>query len=469
MRWGWFAALVFGVCLALRMEYAVFAAYVFLGILLVGRWTASRWAEAIRVERWCSRTAAEMGERATVRVTLWNVSGRRVPWLMVEEALPVDALTQHPPRLLCQGGRLAVASLRRGESRLLTYEVTFQMRGYYQIGPVLLETGDLFGLHRHYRVCSEPCYVLVRPKVVPLLGYDLASRRPIGEVRLRHRHFEDPTRIMGVRPYEHGDPLNRVHWRATARTGVLHSRTFEPSCVAGATLLLDMHRSSFTRQRKARGPDPELERRLRAAGMTWEDAKMGGPDSVWTELAVTTAASLANAVIEQGQQVGLVSNGRDAADRIRLEGYREDFRSRTTARTRLHESSAEERRRPVVIETRRSAGQLDQILDALARLEWNEGLTFSELVGECASRLPRDATVAAILTTVTEDAAVALGLLRRSGFSVTAVVVDRDEEEPLDWAMPSEWVGYLLAEGVPFRLVRDHEDLERLCAEHFVR
>ncbi|MCK6501065.1 MAG: DUF58 domain-containing protein, partial [Nitrospira sp.] len=222
MRWGWLAALVFGVCLALRMEYAVFAAYVFLGILLVGRWTASRWAEAIRVERWCSRTAAEMGERATVRVTLWNVSGRRVPWLMVEEALPVDALTQHPPRLLCQGGRLAVASLRRGESRLLTYEVTFQMRGYYQIGPVLLETGDLFGLHRHYRVCSEPCYVLVRPKVVPLLGYDLASRRPIGEVRLRHRHFEDPTRIMGVRPYEHGDPLNRVHWRATARTGVLH-------------------------------------------------------------------------------------------------------------------------------------------------------------------------------------------------------------------------------------------------------
>ena len=44
-----------------------------------------------------------------------------------------------------------------------------------------------------------------------LEGYDLASRRPIGEVRISHRLFEDPTRIHGVRPYERGDALNRIH------------------------------------------------------------------------------------------------------------------------------------------------------------------------------------------------------------------------------------------------------------------
>jgi uncharacterized protein (DUF58 family) len=469
MKWGLATTALLLVCLALRLEYAVYALYVIVGVFLVSRWTAGRWAEAIRVERWCSCAAAEIGDRATVRLTLWNLRRRRVPWLLVEEALPVDALIQHPPRLLSSRGRLAVASLRPGESRVMSYEVDFRMRGYYQIGPVLLETGDLFGLHRHYRVCSEPCYVLVRPRVIPLMGYDLASRRPIGEVRLRHRHFEDPTRIVGVRPYEHGDPLNRVHWRATARTGQLHCKTFEPSCVAGATLLLDFHVASYRPRRQRRGPDPEIERRLRAAGMSWNEAKVEGPDTVQVELAVTTAASLANAVLEQGQQVGLVSNGRDAADRIRLEGYREDFRSRAVARTKLQETNVEERRRPVVVATRKASEQLDQILDTLARLELNEGLSFAELVMECASRLPRDATVAAILTTVTEEAALALGMLRRSGFAVTAVVVDRDEDEQLDWATPSDWAGFLLAEGVPFRQVRDHESLERLCAEHFIR
>ena len=40
-----------------------------------------------------------------------------------------------------------------------------------------------------------------------------------------------------------------------------------------------------------------------------------------SELAITAAASMANAVYEMGQQIGLVTNGRDAADRIRQEGW----------------------------------------------------------------------------------------------------------------------------------------------------
>ena len=70
----------------------------------------------------------------------------------------------------------------------------------------MLETGDLFGLHRRYRVSTEPHFLLVYPKVVPLEGYDIASRRPIGEVRLTHRLFEDPTRIAGVRAVSGGRP-----------------------------------------------------------------------------------------------------------------------------------------------------------------------------------------------------------------------------------------------------------------------
>ena len=38
-------------------------------------------------------------------------------------------------------------------------------RGYYQIGPLVLETGDLFGLHRRYRVATEPHFLLVFPQV----------------------------------------------------------------------------------------------------------------------------------------------------------------------------------------------------------------------------------------------------------------------------------------------------------------
>src|SRR5437660_7374531 len=151
------------------------------------------------------------------------------------------------------------------------------MRGYYQIGPMVMESGDLFGLHRRYCVDAEPHYLLVYPRTVPLEGYDLASRRPIGDVRLVHRLYEDPTRIVGIRPYEAGDPLNRVHWRATARTGQLHSKVYDPSTMAGAMLLLDLHHAGYPARGEPRRSD----------------------------LAVTTAVSLANAVALLSQQVGL--------------------------------------------------------------------------------------------------------------------------------------------------------------------
>ena len=181
-----------------------------------------------------------------------------------------------PQRIKAQGQRLALVRLAAGETHLMFYRVQFLMRGYYQIGPLLVETGDVFGLHRRFRVMTEPNFALVMPKVLPLEGYNLASRRPIGEIRLAHRLFEDPTRIAGVRPYQHGDPLNRIHWRASARTGQWQSRQCESSCVVGATFILDFHAQSFT----------------------------GSRAIVSAELAIVTVASLANAVYLMGQQIG---------------------------------------------------------------------------------------------------------------------------------------------------------------------
>lgn len=468
MKW-WLGALVLLLAgWVFRLGLLVYAMYAFLGVLWVSRVWSRRWTEGVSAERECPVAVAEIGDEAEVRLTLRNTGRRRIPWLLAEEGLPLDALRQVPPRLRAMGPRLAVMALRGGEARSLAYRLTFLMRGYYPIGPVLLESGDLFGLHRRFRLATEPSFVLVRPKVVALGGYDLASRRPIGEVRISHRLFEDPTRIRGVRPYERGDPLNRIHWRATARTGALHSRNFEPSCVAGATLLLDFHRDNYAPTRRA-----VAENVLPRAVAAQLDALAGDSAKAvevpLVELAATTAASLANAVYELGQQVGLVSNGRDAADRIRAEGSGRQFRTRSVARAMMSGTGSNERLRPVTVETRRGAGQLLRILDTLGRLELTDGLDFAGLVDEARPHLPRDATVAAILTRVNDAAAIALGNLRRSGYAVTAILVSFEATEYHDWADAPDWAGRLLAEGVPFRRVQDEEDLSRLCAEHFVR
>src|SRR5262245_35065595 len=108
-------------------------------------------------------------------------------------------------------------------------------------------------------------------------------------------------------------------------------------------------------------------------------------------------------------------------------------------------AEASDRLAPLVVETRRGPEQLMRILETLARVEPTDGLDVRQLVAETAGRMPRDATVVAILTAVTPETAVALGSLRRRGFAVEAIINLFDER---DYA---EAAGRLLAERIASR------------------
>jgi len=427
--------------LILKLSLLIYAMYVLLGLLLLSRFFTRVWTEQMEARRFCDEEVLEIGAGVESKVAVQNTGRLSIPWVILEDSLPRDALVQMPARIKAEGGRLALARLAAGETKVLSYRVKFLMRGYYQIGPLLVETGDVFGLHRRFRILTEPHYVLVLPKVLPLKGYSLASRRPVGEIRLTHRLFEDPTRMSSIRPYQQGDPLNRIHWRATARTGQLQTRTYESSCVSGATFLLDFHAGSFP-----------------------------GASAVGSaELAVVTVASLANAVFLMGQQTGFISNGRDAADRIREEGWRAEFLTRDDAQQRVSQTPANTRLRPVMVETGKGEDRFMRILAALGRLEHTDGLDFSAMVAEAVSKISRDATVVAVLGVVTPGIAAALGDLVRRGLLVTAVVVSFNMEAIPDWAKPPAWAEMLLAQGIDFRVVNSEEAILNLCAGAIVR
>jgi uncharacterized protein (DUF58 family) len=435
MRWLLGATFLLIVGIVLQLGLLVYAMYVLLGVMLLSRYLAREWIENITADRECSRLTAEIGNKVGIIVNVKNSGKLPIPWLLIEDAVSKRALVQRPPRISLEGRRMNIMQLAAHGQKSLLYQITFLMRGYYQLGPLLLETGDLFGLHRRFRVATKPHFVLVFPKVLPLEGYDLASRRPIGEVRLTHRLFEDPTRISGVREYQHGDSLNRIHWRATARTGSLHCKVYEPSCIAGMTVLLDFHQGGY--------PDRSEPHR--------------------SELAVTAAASLSNAVYQMGQQIGFITNARDAADRIREEGVSHEFRTRSLALDTVEMQGRSERLRPVIVETRRGPEQLVRILEALARAELTDGLRFAQLVIEATSRLPRDATVVALLPDVPPETAIALGSLRRRGYAVTVILVMFEDENF------AECMGRLIAEGVEVRRVENEAAVAGVCSERMVR
>ena len=435
MRWLIGAVALLIVAVVLQLGLFAYAMYVLLGVIIVSRVLVIGWSGNLAATREMSRDRVKIGDSTAVVIVLENRSWMPIPWLLVEDLLPRRALIHSPPNLQLKGRRLQLVSFRGRARKTITYQLKANCRGYFQLGPLVAETGDVFGLYRRYRVLSEPSFLLVVPEVIPLEGFDIASRRPIGEVRMTHRLFEDPTRIAGVRGYQAGDPLNRVHWRATARTGELQSKIYDASTVAGATLLVDFHEQSFA--------------------VEDEPAR--------SELVITAAASVAGAIFQMGQQVGLVTNGRDAADRIRTEGWSHDqlFSRREAQAAGMREKS--DRLRPVVVPTRRSNTQLTDILQVLARVEKTDGFTFSQLVTEAGSQLPLGASVIAMLTRVTPETAIALGNLRRRGLAVTAILNVFEEHHF------AEMSALLMAERIETRHLKDRASIPRVCMNYVLR
>jgi uncharacterized protein (DUF58 family) len=435
MRWITISILILLAALVLRLELLAYAMYVFLAVLLLSRLLSRTWSENLSAERECNRLTAEVGDTVAVVVTLENRGRIPIAWLLAEDLLPRRALMFRPPDLQVQGRRVQLQMIRSGGRVSLHYQLTCNRRGYYQLGPLVAETGDLFGLHRRFRVVTAPQFLMVFPPVIPLEGFEIASRRPIGEVRMSYRLYEDPTRIAGVRAYQPGDPLNRVHWHATARTGMLHSKVYEPSTIVGATVLLDFHRNSH------------LERN----------------EPMRSELAVVAAASIANAVYEMGQQIGLVTNGRDAADRVRVEGWDYDPQTRTQARQTASMLEQSDRLRPVIVPTRRGVEQLRRILETLARVELTDGLQLSALIGEVEGQLPRDATVIVVLPGVTTETVVTMEDLKRRGFAVTAILNMFGEDEFAAAA------GSLTSLGIDCHHLKDESRVSRICQRFLLR
>lgn len=364
---------------------------------------------------------AEIGDTIQIEARLHNEKLLPVLWVLVEEVVP--------PRLGREGEFAKLFSLPPRAERTLTYRLTFTCRGYHQIGPVILESGDLFGFVRHLRTARHAHYVTVRPRPVPIARYDPVTHRPIGDIRVRRQIYEDPTRLAGVRPYQVGDPLNRIHWKTTARTGQLHTRVYENTVLMGATIVLDFHEPAF------------------------------GENEVYTrsELAITAAASIANYLVAMRQTVGLLSNGLDAVERVKREAGSEVSHTRREARELARHRVGEDRLRPVTVEPGRGHLQLGQILDALARLELSEGMPLERMIREEAQGLSRDLSLVIIAPTLGPSLRDSVARLRFWGFLVTVILIDNPAE--LEATAPA-----LRAEGIGVIHVGTPDDLRVIAA-----
>ena len=112
-------------------------------------------------------------------------------------------------------------------------------RGSYEVGPARLRIRDVFGRDAAESEMAGREVLTVVPRGVPV-EHAPAARAPLGERRATHSLTADPALFSGVRPFQAGDSLRRIHWRATARLGTTVSRRFEPARGRSVVLAIDV-------------------------------------------------------------------------------------------------------------------------------------------------------------------------------------------------------------------------------------
>lgn len=195
---------------------------VLLQALVLGR----RSLRQINYERKLSRSHCHVGDDIEMIEIIQNKRRIPVPWLRLESILPAGFQFGHQAETAISEGTLyqnhtSLFSLSAQTRITRTHQITCRQRGVFHMDSALMSAGDVFGLARANRPLRIATQMTVYPAYTALEDMPEAYRSWQGEVEVRRWTNEDPFLITGVREYSSGDPMNQIHWKATARTGQL--------------------------------------------------------------------------------------------------------------------------------------------------------------------------------------------------------------------------------------------------------
>ena len=330
----------------------------------------------LEYERRLTTNRAVAGDDVGLDVTIWNRKPLPLPWVTGADRVPERLTVRERPEMPRDDQQPAMLLLRNDwalawyERVVRHFHLEHVRRGSYRFGPADLGVRDLVGRQAVEQQVARQDSLVVAPAMAELQLPEHDSS-PLGERRARHSLTVDPALYAGVRPFQPGDSLRHVHWRATARLGRPVSRRLEPARGRVVILIVDVQTI-----------DGQY-------WLTWDDDAFEG--------LCVIAASIARRLLADGASVGAAAaNFAGSSQRIAW------------------------------LAPRASIGQLTRVGELLARIGPVPSASLGTLLTWLPARSPSGST---FMLLTARDPAPVLAALRRSrrlGFGVELVVTGTD-------------------------------------------
>jgi uncharacterized protein (DUF58 family) len=207
-------------------------------------------APEIDAEFELGRRRALEGERVAATVTVHAL--RRVDQLELAVRLPRG--------LRAERGAFALA-LDAGEQRRIVLDIGCERWGAYQVGDVSLRAGDRFGLFTYRQVLNRRAPLRVYPRAETLRRLIAPRETQPYAGNLVARRAGAGIEFADIRPFQAGDQLRTINWRASARRPGLVVTQRHPEQNSDVILFLD----TFAELRDRDGGSLDLAVRASAA------------------------------------------------------------------------------------------------------------------------------------------------------------------------------------------------------------
>lgn len=206
----------------------------------------------LTIDRTISDEHPDADDTVDVTVTVTNESGQSMPDLRLIDGVPA--------KMTVRGGspRHATA-LRPGEETTFSYSVRTR-RGHHEFEPATVLTRDASGATERIGTLDAPDAVDCEPSLPSrALEFPLRSQTTRHTGRFPADAGGPGVEFYATREYRTGDPLSRVDWKRTARTGELTTVQYRVERSVSVVLAIDARTEAYA------APEPYAPPALEAA------------------------------------------------------------------------------------------------------------------------------------------------------------------------------------------------------------
>lgn len=360
----------------ISMDIVLLSVWLTFTLILLSAYIMAKLAlRGIHLKRISRFVKLEVGKIFNERIEISNISKTGKLWLQIED---------HSGLLSSIQSR-TITNLGAGKSRSFSTQALVNQRGFFPLGPTKVISGDPFGIFSVERIFPPEGQLTVYPHLERLKELTLEPGLEIGGQNLLIQTAQTTPQAAGVREYQPGDPLNRIHWPITVKKNRLMVKEFDEDTQSCVWLFLDAEADIYPHQA---GDAPKAyDWRL----LPINRKKVYKLPRDGFEYAVSVCASLARYYLRDGRAVGFSALG-----------------------SKLNILPAEKGQR-----------QLNKMLTKLAAIQDNGDLSIQTLIERQIKNIARGSSLVMITTQDINEIAASLELVRRWGLRAQVIQIDK--------------------------------------------